>query len=44
VLVLLKAAPQVQRECVYRVLLVAGQFFYVRNERKGQAFGCVALI
>jgi hypothetical protein len=44
VLVLLEAAPQVQSERVDGVLLVAGELFYVRNEREGQPFGCVALI
>jgi len=39
VLVLLEAAPEMQGECVDGVLLVACQFFYVRNERKSQSFG-----
>jgi hypothetical protein len=44
VLVLLEAAPEMQSERVNGVLLVAGQLFYVQNQRKSQSFGRVALV
>jgi hypothetical protein len=39
VLVLLEAAPEMQSERENGVLLVAGQFSDVRNERESQSFG-----